>query len=135
MINLQKYKLGYLASPQSEGVHWNSYGGKNAKWKAMLLQALYVTTQVMETSTTRGKFKKLIGSETDVGIVGIVIGMMTIDIRGALQNRGDIAFRTSGYLYIVCILICTTHRLLALMCMTWYNKGFLMLRFLIFIGL
>ena len=26
MINLQKKKLGYL-SPQSEGVHWNSYGG------------------------------------------------------------------------------------------------------------
>jgi hypothetical protein len=119
MINLQKYKLGYLASPQSEGVHWNSYGGKNAKWKATQLQVLYVTTQVMEMSTTRGRFKKLIGLGTDIGIVDIVIGMMTTDIRGALQSCGDIAFRT----YIICILICTSFRLFALMCMRWYNKG------------
>ena len=26
MINLQKNKLGYLASPQCESAHWNSYG-------------------------------------------------------------------------------------------------------------
>ena len=44
----------------------------------------------METFTTKERFKKLIGSGTDVGIVGIVIGMMTIGIRGALQNCGDI---------------------------------------------
>jgi len=37
----------------------------------------------METSTTRERFKKLIGLGTDVGIVDIVIVMMTIDIRGA----------------------------------------------------
>ena len=98
MINLQKYKLGYLASLQSEGVHWNSYGGKNAKWKATQLQVLYLMTQVMETSTTRERYKKLIGLGTDVGIAGIVIGMMTIHIRGALRNRGDIAFPTCGYL-------------------------------------
>ena len=61
-------------------------------------------TQVMETSTTRERYKKLIGSGTDVGTAGIVIGTMMIDIRGALQNRGDIAFRTCRYLCIVCIL-------------------------------
>lgn len=93
------------------------------KWKATLLQVLYLTTQVMETSTTRERFKKLIGLGTDVGIAGIVIGMMMIDIRGALQNRGDIAFRTRGYLCIVCILICTTHRPLALMCTMTCKKG------------
>jgi hypothetical protein len=76
------------------------------KWKATQLQVLYVTTQVMETSITRGRFKKLIGSGIDVGIAGIVIGMMTIDIRGALQNCGDIAiFETCVDICIVCILI------------------------------
>ena len=43
-------------------------------------------------STTRGKFKKLIGLGTDVGTVGIVVGMMTIDVRGALRRCGDIVF-------------------------------------------
>jgi hypothetical protein len=117
MINLQKYKLGYLASPQSEGVHWNSYGGRNAKWKATQLQVLYVTTQVMEMSTTRGRFKKLIGLGTDIGIVGVVIGMMTTDIRGALQSCGDIAFRT----YVICNLY-----FLSTVCINvyeMYNKG------------
>ena len=76
----------------------------------------------METSTTRGRFKKPIGSGTDVGTEGIVIGMMTIDIRAALLNCGDIAFELVD-ICIVCILICT-HRPLALMCITWYNKSF-----------
>ena len=44
----------------------------------------------------------------------VVIGMMAIDIRDALQSRGVIAFWACGYLYIVCFLICT-HRPLALM--------------------
>ena len=76
----------------------------------------------METSTTRGRFKKPIGSGTDVGTEDIVIGMMTIDIRAALLICGDIAFELVD-ICIVCILICT-HRPLALMCMTWYNKSF-----------
>ena len=75
----------------------------------------------MEMFTTRGRFKKLIDSGTDVGTEAIVIGMTTIDIRAALQNCGDIELVD---ICIVCILICT-HRLLALMCMTWYiTKGF-----------
>ena len=39
-----------------------------------------------------GGSKKLIGSGINVGTEGIVIGMMTIDIRAGLQNRDDIAF-------------------------------------------
>ena len=52
-------------------------------------------------STTRGRFKKLIGSGTDVGTEDVIIGMMTIDIRAAPQNcaSGDITFRNCGYLY------------------------------------
>ena len=55
----------------------------NAEWKATQLQVLYFMTQVMEMSTTRGRFKKLIGSGTDVGTLGIIIGIMMIGIRGA----------------------------------------------------
>jgi hypothetical protein len=94
MTNHQKYKPVYLASPQNENVHWNSYDGNNAKCKATQLQA-YLMTQVMATSTTRGKLKKLIDLGTDVGTAGTVIGMTTIDIRAAPQNCGDMSYQNS----------------------------------------
>ena len=75
-------------------MQWNLYDGKDAKWKATQLQALYIMTrEVMATSTTRGRLKKLIDSEIDVGTAGIV-NMMTIDIRTAPQRSGDIAFHS-----------------------------------------
>ena len=59
VINLQKYKLGYLASPQSERALELIRRKKPRNGRQRKSQVLCLTTKVMETvtSTTRGRFR------------------------------------------------------------------------------